>query len=136
MSDLKDGVLGLLAGATGYLRALFQFVAILAVLGVLWHIWLRTTTFSITNETEIELRDVVLIGRDGNGAEETLWQLNIEPKRSKLRVAMDCCWRLVVRQGKKETSCRYPSEAPAKFIVVNEKNGGLWCGGDHRSLLP
>ena len=135
-SNLKDGILGLLDGVVRCVPVLLTFAGVLTSFAALWAVWISFTVVSISNESETELRDLVLSHRPYEGEEQFLWRVTLRPKQSTMRLSTDCCWRLVVRHQSTETSCRYPSFAPATFKVAAEKDGPLACGGYHRTLLP
>jgi hypothetical protein len=135
-SNFKDGILGLCDSVIRCIPALLTLAAVLMVFAGLWWVWTSFTVVSIQNDSAAELRDVVLSHRPYEGEEQVLWRLSLRPKQSIMRLSTECCWRLVVRHQANETSCRYPSFAPATFVVVAHEDGTLACGGYHRTLLP
>lgn len=136
INHFRDGILGLIDGVLSWIPALLTLAGVLAAFAALWTIWASFTVVSIRNESESELRDVVLSHKPYDGEEQVLWRVSLRPGQSTFRLSTDCCSRLIVRHQANETSCRHPSQTPANFLVVADKGGSVACGGYHRTLLP
>lgn len=129
--DIRDGLLGVGDALRKYIPHLLTGLGVFAGFIVLMA-WGATTTMRFENESEVDLRAVVIIDRTLEGVEKPLWQLDMRAGQTTYKFATGCCDWLVLRYKVGEQTydrhCRISDwmETP-DFSIVFPKEGPAYC---------
>ncbi len=130
--NIRDGILGIAANIRNYFAHLLVGAGVVTCLIAALFMLGAITVVKISNESDLDVRSLVIHDRTLDGVETPLWELDIPAKSTTYKVATQCCDWLVMKYVTNaqtfDVYCRHPEliEFP-RFAITLPREGGASC---------